>query len=182
MSDKPGLQVSDEASAEGLRLAREAGEAYQRMVRYFIEKIAHCGRMQEAGDYRIGVAVEKAEPLWHPSGGKLVLAKPPLKANQHLEVVVTDAADGRFLPELDVTVTVLREGREIGSWDLPFLWHPTMYHYGRNVTIDGSGKHTLRVSIAPPTFHRHDEVNGKRYADPVVVEFADIDLEAARES
>lgn len=175
------MQVTDEASAEGLRLAREAGEAYQKMVHYFIEEIAHCGRVQDSGDFRVGVAVESAEPLWYPSGGQLVLGEPPVTANQHLEVVVTDAMDGRFVPQLAVAVTVLRQGREIGTWDLPFLWHPTMYHYGRNVTITGSGPHTLRVSIAAPTFHRHDKVNGRRYGEPVVVEFADIDLKTGRE-
>lgn len=52
------MRVSDEASAEGLRLTREAGHAYQRMVRCFIEQISHCGREQQAGDYRIGIALE----------------------------------------------------------------------------------------------------------------------------
>ncbi len=179
---RKGMRVSDEASAEGLRLAREAGEAYQRMVAYFLREIADAGSTRDVGDYRIGVAVENAEPLWHACGSTLVLGAPPVTANQHLEVVVTDVADGRFIPELEVTATLLRgRGDPVGTWKLPFLWHPTMFHYGCNVAIPGSGTYALRVSIATPTFFRHDAVNGKRYAEPVVVEFTDLELSTGRE-
>lgn len=175
-------QASDEASAEGLRLAREAGDAYQRMVQYFLKNIAKGGCIREIDDYRIGVAVEAAEPLWMPCGENLALREPPTQANQHLEVVVTDRGDGRFIPELYVTATLDEHGKAIGSWHMPFLWHPTMYHYGANVTIPRSGTYRLRVSIARPLFSRHDKVNGRRYERPVVVDFGDLRLEAARES
>lgn len=103
------LHVSDEASAEGPRLADEAGKACERKVRYFIDNIAHAGRTAECGDYRVGIAIEKAEPLWYPCGDELALREPPKGANRHLEVIVTDRADGRFLPGLDVNVELVAE-------------------------------------------------------------------------
>ena len=182
-SDHTSYRASDEASAEGLRLAREAGDAYQRMVRYFLEHIADNGATTTQGDYRIGIAVEKAEPLWRHCGGELTLDEPAKTANQHLEVIVTDAGDGRFIPELDIVATLFADdGSTVGAWDLPFLWHPTMFHYGRNVSIPRSGRYSVRLSIAMPTFARHDKVNGKRYEKPVLVEFADLRLEAGREA
>jgi hypothetical protein len=177
------MRVSDEASAEGLRLADAAGQAYQRMVRYFIENIADDGRIEDCGDYRVGVAVEKAEPLWRHRSGQLALQEPASTDNQHVEVIVTDRADGRFLPGLQVNLeAVADDGTSVGAWDLPFLWHPTMFHYGRNVAIPRSGRYSLNVSIARPTFARHDKVNGRRYEHPVLVQFVRMRLTAGREA
>lgn len=177
------MRASEEATREGLRLAREAGEAYQRSVSHFLEKVAENGATMQVGDYRVGVALERAEPLWYPKGDGLELAERPEQANLHLEVVVTDKDDGRFVPELDVAVTLQAEdGRKVGTWDLPFLWHPTMFHYGRNISVPGGGKYHLRVNIAAPTFSRHDKVNGRRYTQPVLAEFRDLEVKTKRES
>ncbi len=182
-SGAPRMRASEEATQEGLRLAREAGAAYQRMVSYFLEHVAENGSTRQVGDYRVGVAVEGAEPLWHLAGGDFALAEPPARSNLHVEVVVTDASDGRFIPELAVAVTFIdARGKEVGTWDLPFLWHPTMFHYGRNVAIPEAGKYTLRVDIAPPTFFRHDKANGKRYGTAVVAEFRDLEVKTQREA
>ena len=29
------------------------------------------------------------------------------------------------------------DGTEVGPFELPLLWHPMLYHYGRNVTVPG---------------------------------------------
>src|SRR6266542_5903610 len=65
--------------------------------------------------------------------------------NAHIEVVVRDAADGRFIPGLTVYATLLdRAGTEIGTHQQPFLWHPWLYHYERNWRVPGDGTYTLR--------------------------------------
>lgn len=59
------------------------------------------------------------------------LTEPPVGTKAHLAVVVLDGADKRFVPELIVHVTLEDDqGDEAGTYHLPFLWHPTMYHYG----------------------------------------------------
>jgi len=178
----PALRPTDEASKEGLRLAKEAGEAYRRMVDYFLEKVATAGATQRAGDYLVGVATEEAEPLWYLLGGRLELKEPAAGQNAHLEVVVMDAADHRFVPELTIDVSVARGGDDVGTFRLPFLWHPTMYHYGHSIHIDEAGEYDLTVSIAPPTFGRHDKTNGRRYAEPISVIFKGIRLEPGRKT
>lgn len=178
---RPPEQQTDEATQEGLRLARQAGDIYQQTVRYFIEHVAVSGAQQRAGDYQIAVAVEHAEPLYQLAGGELHLAEPFAAANAHLEVVVADGGDGRFVPGLHVIVTLLDDQhQEVGTYHLPFLWHPTMYHYGSNVHVPRAGQYTARVSIPAPAFPRHDKVNGKRYTAPVTVEFKDIHIEPGR--
>ncbi len=34
----------------------------------------------------------------------------------------------------------------------------------------------MRVAIEPPEFMRHDEVNGRRFAGPVEMEFTDVNV------
>jgi hypothetical protein len=105
----------------------------------------------------------------------------PEDENVHLEVSVRDRADGRFVPGLRVTATLTAPGGDtVGPVELPLLWHPMLYHYGRNLTAPADGQYTLPVHIDPPTFMRHDEVNGRRFAEPVDVEFRDIRSSAGR--
>ncbi|MDT0276139.1 iron transporter [Blastococcus goldschmidtiae] len=98
----------------------------------------------------------------------------------HIEVAVADLADGRFVPGLDVTVTVQDGDRELFSQQAPFLWHPFLHHYGFNAKVPGEGPFTVAVRIEPPSWMRHDPRNGKRYADPVDVVFADVGFEPGR--
>ena len=60
---------------------------------------------------------------------------------------------------------------EIGTHHQPFVWHPWLYHYGRNWRVPGDGEYILRIRIEAPEFPRHDRVNGRRYATPVDGEF-----------
>ena len=76
-----------------------------------------------------------------------------------------DRADGRLIPGLDIDVTVIdKNGKEIGTHRHPLLWHPYLYHYGRNWVVPGDGTYSLRVRFPAPQFHRHDKKNGKRFA------------------
>ncbi|HEU0114160.1 MAG TPA: iron transporter [Thermomicrobiales bacterium] len=126
---------------------------------------------RRAGDYEIALAVEQAEGLWFPDGGDVTWQEPG-EANAHVEVAVRDAADGRFLPGLTISVTIAAaDGTTVGTQDLPFLWHPWLYHYGRNWTLPASGDYEFRVRVAAPSFPRHDHKNGYRYARPVEASF-----------
>jgi uncharacterized protein involved in high-affinity Fe2+ transport len=103
----------------------------------------------------------------------------PRDANCHPEISISDACDRRFIPLLRVEVTLRSLNSErIGLFEMPFLWHPGLYHYGRNIHVPEDGRHTLQVRIAPPTFMRHDKANGRRYARMVAVEFKDILIKA----
>ncbi|MCL4302561.1 MAG: iron transporter [Anaerolineae bacterium] len=95
--------------------------------------------------------------------------------------MVRDAADGRFIPGLTVYATLLDSaGREIGTHQQPFLWHPWLYHYGRNWHVPGDGQYTLRVRVEAPDFMRHDKINGQRFATPVTVEFDGVKIETGQ--
>lgn len=175
----PPMKVSDEATAEQLKLAKAQGEAFAKALRHMTQQEAH-GAEVAAGDYFVGYAVEHAEGMYHLVDGKLEWHEPE-DENAHIEVSVRDGADGRFVPGLRITCTVIDSGgNEIGTHEQPFLWHPWLYHYGRNWKVPASGTYTLRIRIEPPTFHRHDKQNGKRFAQPVEVEFRSVHIEAGQ--
>jgi uncharacterized protein involved in high-affinity Fe2+ transport len=51
-----------------------------------------------------------------------------------------------------------------------------IYHYGRNWRVPGDGRYRLRVRVDPPQFPRHDRINGRRFAEPVEVQFDDVEV------
>ncbi len=178
-AQQPAKQPSDEATKQGLQLAQEQGQAYQEALKYMTTQVAH-GSKKPAGDYIVGYAVEEAEGLYHVRDGQLQWIE-PTDANAHIEVAVCDGADGRFIPSLTVYATLIQSnGKEIGTHQQPFLWHPTIYHYGRNWQVPGDGDYTLRIRIEPPTFSRHDKTNGLRYSQPVEVEFSGVKIKTGR--
>ncbi|WP_199516708.1 iron transporter [Nucisporomicrobium flavum] len=48
---------------------------------------------------------------------------------------------------------------------------PFLHHYGCNAQLPGTGPYDVTVRIDPPTYQRHNPVNGARYAEPVEVHF-----------
>jgi hypothetical protein len=160
-----------------MNTARTGGEAYRAAVQAMADRSGVQTR--ESDDFLIGVIVEPAEGMYEPSpGGHGLEWHEPEDANAHLEVAVADRHDGRFVPGLDVQVEV-RASKAVVVVDeeLPFLWHPFLYHYGANVMVPEAGDYTVTVRIGQPDFHRHDPVNGRRYLDPVEVTFDRIHFE-----
>lgn len=168
---KNPIEPSDEGDRKGIELGRAQGEALSRTLRHMTDTIAHDGAETCVGEYLVAYAVEEAEGMYLPRDGKLEWQAPD-DENAHIEVAVRDAADGRLIPGLDVQVTLTApDGTEVGTLALPLLWHPYLYHYGRNWKVPGDGKYKMRVRFNPPTFARHDKKNGKRFADPCDVTF-----------
>lgn len=136
----------------------------------------------EADDYAITVLVEKAEG-WHiPEDDKQLTWLPPdSDANQHIEVVVRDKRDGRFLPELMVSLRLFDDaGRMVNEMVQPFSWHPLIFHYGVNWLIPARGKYIPEVVIEQPIFGRHDQKEGNRYPARVSVKLDAIEMNPGR--
>lgn len=169
-------QLSDEMNQEQIGLAKRQGQALQAALSNMTQKEAR-GEQKNTGDYLIAWASEKAEGMYVRQDGQLTWQEPETE-NTHLEVAVCDAADGRFIPGLTVHATLIApNGRQIGPHQQPFLWHPWLHHYGQNWEVPGQGPYTLRIRVEAPDFPRHDKTNGKRFEQPVEVEFANVRLE-----
>lgn len=172
---------TDEADDRQLELALAQGDAYRAAAEHMINEVAQTGGIQRSGDVQVGFAVEEAEGMYVVHDGVLEWQEPD-EENIHIEVTIMDAGDGRFVPGLEVTVTVLdADGNEVGTHVHPMLWHPMLLHYGRNWTVPGDGAYTLQIEVAPATFPRHDEVNGRRFGEPVSVSFPDVAFETGQD-
>lgn len=180
-SATPPRIPSDEATREQLRLAKAEGDAYRRSLDYMVGQVADNGASKNAGDYLVAIAQERAEGMYALADGKLDWQEPG-NENCHIEVSVSDAADHRFIPELDIEVVLTpASGTPVGPFKAPFLWHPGLFHYGADVTVPGDGRYDVKITIAAPTFMRHDKTNGSRYADPVSVTFTDFAIKVGQE-
>lgn len=174
----PPMRPSNEAQPGQLDIARAEGNEYFRALKAMEEESGAV--LQPAGDYLVALVQEDAEGMYGCTPDGLVWHEAAEHANGHLEIAVADAADGRFVPGLEIVATVSRGGTEVFTSRLPFLWHPFLHHYGCNFAMPGPGEYTARVHIARPEFMRHDPVNGRRYAEAVEVTFTDIRFEPGR--
>ena len=179
-TNKPPMKVSEEANRKQLELTKEQGQVYVKALKQMTEKETAVSDEQQVDDYIVGFAVENAEGMYHLQHGELHWMEPE-QENAHIEISVRDAADNRFIPGLRVQVMVIgKNGQVVGTHEQPFLWHPWLYHYGRNWTLPGDGEYRLRVYIDPPEFMRHDPDNGKRYTQAVDVEFRNIRIKTGK--
>jgi Fe2+ transport protein len=175
--ERPPMHLDTaDMSALQLEAARAQGDAYGRAFEIMIGSVAQGGDQQRAGDYLIGYAVEEAQGVYELVGGDLVWREPD-DANVHIDISVRNGRDGRFVPGLSIWVTLIDgQGREVGHLVHPMLWHPMLDHYGRNWRVPGDGHYTLLVRVELPNFPRHDRVNGRRFLQPVDVEFRDVEV------
>src|SRR3954453_18109652 len=137
----PPMLPSNEATKTQLKLATRQGDAYAKALEA-MDKESGAQR-QRVGDYEIAVVAEQAEGMYHLRDGQLHWLEPQ-DANAHFEVAGRDAADGRFHPGLRVLLRVdTADGQHIGIGEIPFVWHPWLFHYGQNWRVPAEGDYHL---------------------------------------
>lgn len=170
---------SDESSLIEIGVGKAEGLAYGTALQYLSKLEASDAGEKQVGDFLIAYSIEDAEGLYHMKDG-ILRWHDPVEENCHVEIAVRNAADGRFLPCLTIRATLTDEaGVTSGSYEMPFLWHPWVYHYGRNWNVPHDGKYRLSIHIDPPQFPRHDRNNGNRFTTAVETDF-DIEIKTGR--
>ena len=103
------VSIPDEKAKKKLKIAQ--GNAFSDSLNYLSE-IVEYSESSETDDYIVTLAAEEAEGLYYFSdkdSGSLSWHPPGKDANQHLEVVVQDKDDKRFLPNLEIQVELFDE-------------------------------------------------------------------------
>ena len=162
-------------------VARKQGEAFDAALEIMSQDVDTCLSVHK-DDYIITIACEEAEGSYVPADEKSLTWNAPGKPlNKHIEIVVQDADDHRFLPELSIRCTMRdTNGDGIAEFELPFMWHPFMFHYGSDVELPGEGDYRFSLTIGQPEFGRHDELNGARYKTAVQVDLGPLHLKPGR--
>jgi hypothetical protein len=177
MANIPDAQTKD-------TLKQAQGNAYTDALNY-LAKIVDYSDSTIIDDYIITLAAEESEGMYYESedSDKITWHTPDKDQNQHIEIVVQDKDDKRFLPELEITAEVIDgEQNSMGVKSCPFLWHPYIFHYGSMWNLSGKGTYSVKLTIKRPKFGRHDEVFGKRYLRDVAVTFDNVQITPSREA
>ena len=109
----PPARPSDEADRTQLQMAREEGAKYLASLEYMANEVADNGGKQHAGDFIVAFAQERAEGMYEMNDGELAWMEAGEDKNCHMEIAVLDATDHRFVPYLDITCSLSRDGKEV---------------------------------------------------------------------
>ena len=137
----------DEDMQRQLSLVRAQGDAYGEAPDYVARHVARDSGQSRAGDlwicylaFRPGEGVVTSEDR-RPAG----------RDDVRLGIAVQDAADGRFVPNVEVRVTAIRsDGTEDGPHRHALAWHPVLYQYVREWPAVGDDVRRLRVNVRSP--------------------------------
>ena len=165
-------------------LSRGAGNGFTHTLK-LMYKQANEGKDTVQGDYFIAFADEYSEGWWHYMDGKfmyMVQNDQGGKTNAHIEIAVLDAATHRFLPDLNVSVTLYdKNKKKLGTKNEPFMWHPWLYHYGENWRIPATGKqYSVHVHADPPAYRRYGKTAGNQFAKPLDIDFTNLTVKAGQ--
>jgi hypothetical protein len=156
-----------------MHLARLQGDAYAQAAAHVLSEASGLGAEARVGGYRIGY-IARVEAGTETLGATCEHGDVEL-GTVSLGVIVRDAADGRFVPGLQVAVTIMEaNGSELGCHSHALLWHPVAHQYARDWTLPRVVPLRVRVSVASTPLLRRSEIYSDRLAESVEIEFADV--------
>lgn len=163
-------------------LSESAGKAYANTLKNMYKQ-ANDGRDTIIGDYKVAFAVEYAEGYWNYEHGVFrYKVENDLSGltNGHVEIAVLDAKTGRFLHNLNVTASLNKNGKDLGTKTEPFMWHPWLYHYGENWRVPSAGKYNLHIHFDPPQYRRYGKNDGRQFANALDFNFTPIKIKTGQ--
>lgn len=163
-----GEAATDPAVAEGVVEQYDTLDA----------EVAERGGSTTSGEWNVSYIVEAAEPWFEEhGGGHSTFREPQAGETHHIEVIPREAATGRIIPDVPITLEILdAAGQVVEEQDLEF-YYSTFFHYANNFEVPEAGNYTLRATLGAPGFRRHgDEADGPALAEGVTVEFDDVEL------
>ena len=143
-------------------------------------EVAERGGSATSGEWQVSYIVEAAEPWFEEhGGGHATFREPQQGETHHIEVIPREAATGRIVPDVPITLEVLDAAGEVVEKQELELYYSTFFHYANNFQVPEAGTYTLRATLGAPGFRRHgDEADGPALAEGVTVEFDDVELAA----
>ncbi|HSE10691.1 MAG TPA: iron transporter [Nocardioidaceae bacterium] len=137
------------------------------------EEVAENGGEVESGEWTISYIVEHAEPWYESHDGAEHFREPAEGETHHIEIIPTETATGRIVPDVPVTLKVVdADGKVVDEKELHFL-HSTFFHYANNFEIPEDGVYTLRATLGAPDFARH----GEQGEVPALAEGAEVEFD-----
>jgi hypothetical protein len=157
-------------------LAKKLGDLINTSYAAHLEDLAHS--VKRTGDYIVTVAFENARGQYvKQTNGEIDWEDPAQFGMFHVEVIVQDRDDKKFIPHLDVFVRIYDKNNElVTESSAPYIWHPYAYHYGFDTVLPDDGSYHAELVIKTPNFDRQHTAHGKRYTDEVAVRLSDVEI------
>lgn len=170
---------SDDSTAsadekDGFQVAAGVQEQYEVLA----AEVEERGGKTESGEWTVSYIVEAAEPWFeNHEGHGAMFREPEAGETHHIEIIPTETATGRIIPDVPVTLEVVgADGKVVDTQELNF-YYSTFFHYATNFHVPTAGTYTLRAKLGTPTFLRHgDPKDGPALAEGTTVEFEDVEL------
>ncbi len=142
------------------------------------EEVRAEGGEKRIGPWRIAYIVEPAEGWFERRGDDFEWRGPAGGETHHIEILPIEAATGRLVPGVPITVEVLdAQGERVARKPL-VPYYAEFFHYADNFSIPEPGDYRLRATLEPPDLRRHgEEREAPALADGAEVEFENVRLE-----
>jgi hypothetical protein len=117
--------------------------------------------MGGTGRYKVGLMYSLPHAFWTITGTDTNLARVGDDASAHMMATIWDSETKTVLPTANVSATLLKDGEEVDSRSLwPMLSQNMGYHFGDNVTLDGNGTYTAKLSVGAMQARRMGALQG----------------------
>ncbi len=142
------------------------------------EEVGAEGGEQTKGPWKVSYIVEPAEGWFERRDGEFRFREPAENETHHLEIIPREAATGRVVPNVPVTLEVLDEQGERVERKPLRPYYAEFFHYADNFSLPRAGIYTLRARVEPPELRRHgEESEGPPLSEGVEVEFDGVRIE-----
>ncbi|MCC6850580.1 MAG: hypothetical protein IT294_18990 [Deltaproteobacteria bacterium] len=156
----PHAAVVDEAAAAIAIVERAMAGAVPEAIRGVALATTRADQWIQAeeivGDYRIGLASDRAQSIFVRRGESLVPAAAAPVGSAYVAVLLRERRTKRPLSAADVALVIEGQGARTAT-RLAELWGD-VHQYGANVALPADGPVTVTVRIAPPAYARHGDM------------------------
>jgi hypothetical protein len=105
---------------------------------------------QRPGRYRIALTYSFPHRFWLVTGDRTNLVEAERDESVHLMASVLDSETNTVVPSSNAHVSITRDGSTVVDKDMwPMLSQNMGFHFGDNVTLDGSGTYEVTVDFGP---------------------------------
>ncbi|WP_256297898.1 iron transporter [Haloarchaeobius salinus] len=117
---------------------------------------------RDAGDYRFGLLYSYPSRFWEVVGRERYRRSVASADSVHLMTLVWDRETGVVLPDVGLTVEVLRDGEPVVQEAVYAMLSQRLgFHYGDNVSLPGDGNYTVRVRVGGLAIRRTGAFTGR---------------------
>src|SRR5687767_8782732 len=110
-------------------------------------EVAERGGSTTSGPWTVSYIVESAEPWFERHGDHDdVFRKPLSDETHHIEIIPTESATGRIVPDVPITLEVVAADGDVVQKQKLNFYYSTFFHYANNFSIPDADRKSTRLN------------------------------------